>query len=168
MSQEIIVQDDELAILTPKKAFSLGHVIITTIQEYRILEEVPPSTLARMFQISNKLSSVLFEQLGCHGTNILIQNGLGAGQTNPRFSINVIPRFEKDNLKLEWTPTPAEPEKLQNAQTKFLDLDKEENEKKYLEAQKAKAEETKKLQVIKSSDEKKKRNYFVRSLEKVA
>jgi diadenosine tetraphosphate (Ap4A) HIT family hydrolase len=121
-----------------------------------------------MFQVANKISSVLFEKLNCHGTNILIQNGVGAGQINPRFSINVIPRFENDKLKLEWTPTPTEPEKINSVQTRFNEIDNAEKEKKYLEAQKLKAEETKKTLLIKSSDEKRKRNYFVRSLEKVA
>ncbi len=168
MSEEIIVQDEEIVVLTPKRGISLGHVIIAPVNEYRIIEEVPSTTLSRMFQVANKISSVLFEKLNCHGTNILIQNGVGAGQINPRFSINVIPRFENDKLKLEWTPTPTEPEKINSVQTRFNEIDNAEKEKKYLEAQKLKAEETKKTLLIKSSDEKRKRNYFVRSLEKVA
>lgn len=168
MNQEIIVQDEEIIVLSPKKAFTAGHVIITTVQEYNIIEEVPHHVLSRMFQIANKLSSVLFDQMKCHGTNLLVQNGLGAGQINSRFSINIIPRFENDNIKLEWTPSPADPEKIQSSFNRFESADKEEKEKQYAETQKAKASESKKIQTINSSDEKRKRNYYIRSLEKVA
>lgn len=168
MTQEIITQDEEIIVLTPKKGIIEGHVIIAPVNEYTILEEVPPALIARMFQVANKISSVLFEKLHCHGTNIMIQNGVGAGQTNPRFSINIIPRFEKDHLKLDWTPTPVEPEKINAAQNRFQELDSAEKEKKYLAEQKAKAEETKKTVLIKSDEDKRKRNYFVRSLERVA
>ena len=36
------------------------------------------------------------------GTNILIQNGLGAGQKVPHFAMEVIPRREEDGLQLQW------------------------------------------------------------------
>jgi diadenosine tetraphosphate (Ap4A) HIT family hydrolase len=168
MNKEIIIQDEDIIVLTPKRAITPGHVIITTVNEYHILEEVPPAIISKMFQISNKLSSVLFDTLKCHGTNILIQNGTSAGQINARISVNVIPRFDKDNLLLEWTPTAVEPEKLQIAQTKFADVEEADKSKKYLEEQKVKAEEKSKTPIIKSNEDKKKRNYFLRSLEKVA
>jgi histidine triad (HIT) family protein len=168
MSEEIIVQDEEIVVLTPKRGIVAGHVIIAPVNEYRILEEVPPSVLSRMFQIANKISSTLFDRLKCHGTNIFIENGAGAGQTNSRFSINIIPRFENDKIKLEWTPVPTEPEKINSAQNRFQEVENADKEKKYLDEQKSKAEETKKTVLIKSGDEKRKRNYFVRSLEKVA
>jgi histidine triad (HIT) family protein len=168
MTHEIIVQDDELVVLTPKKGITEGHVIIAPTADYRIIEEVPPAIISRMFQVANKISSVLFDKLRCHGTNILIQNGVGAGQINARFSINIIPRFENDKIKLEWKPTATEPEKINASQSRFQEIDSIEKEKKYLEDKKAKVEEEKKSPVIKSSDEKKKRNYYVRSLERVA
>lgn len=168
MSNEIIIQDEDVIILTPKRAIAKGHLIITTVNEYHILEEVPPLLISKMFQISNKLSSILFDSMKCHGTNILIQNGPSSGQINSRFCINIIPRYDKDDLKLDWNPTSIPPEKLQLAQTKFADVDEEEKEKKYIEEQKVKAEEKKKTKVIKSDEDKKKRNYYIRSLEKVA
>ena len=168
MTDEIVVRDDDIVVLTPKRGMIAGHIIIAPVNEYRILEEVPPAILSRMFQIANRISSVLFEKMRCQGTNILIENGVGAGQINPRFSINIIPRFENDRIKLEWTPTQTEPEKIHAAHGKFIEADSAEKEKKYLEEQKAKAEEAKKSILIKSSDEKRKRNYFVRSLERVA
>ncbi|MGV8169160.1 MAG: HIT family protein [Candidatus Nanoarchaeia archaeon] len=168
MSNEILVQDEEIIILTPKRAVSRGHIILTTVNEYTILEEVPPAIISKLFQIANKLSSILFDSLKCHGTNILIQNGLAAGQINSRFCLNIIPRYDKDSLKLDWTPSHVEPERLQQAQNKFQDVDSEEKEKKYIAEQKAKSEEKKKTEVISSGDDKRKRNYFVRSLERTA
>ncbi|MGV8162547.1 MAG: HIT family protein [Candidatus Nanoarchaeia archaeon] len=168
MNNEIIIQDEDVIVLTPKRAITKGHIIITTVNEYHILEEVPQIILSKMFQISNKLSAVLFDSMKCHGTNILIQNGPSAGQINSRFCINIIPRYDKDNLNLEWTALTASPEKIQQAQNNFADADSEEKEKKFLAEQKTKFEEKKKTKVIKSDEDKKKRNYFIRSLERVA
>ncbi|MFA6072512.1 MAG: HIT family protein [Candidatus Woesearchaeota archaeon] len=168
MTSEVIIQDEDVVVLTPKRAYTKGHIIITTVNEYKILEEVPPNIISKMFQIANKLSGVMFDLLKCHGTNILIQNGVAAGQINSRFSLNIIPRFENDKLKLDWTPTPAAPEKIQESQNRFHETDNVEKEKKFIEEQKAKVETERKSIVIKSSDDKKKRNYFMRSLEKVA
>jgi histidine triad (HIT) family protein len=164
--QEILLRDEDVVVLTPKNAVVKGHVIVAPVAEYRIIEEVPHLLLAKMFQIANKFSSVLFDTLHCHGTNILIQNGVAAGQVNARFSINVIPRYEDDGLGLEWTAKQAESEKLDLAQAKFNDVESEEKEAKVMMEQKKKAEEKKEVHVIK--DEAKKRNYLTRSLDRVA
>jgi histidine triad (HIT) family protein len=164
--QEILLRDDDVVVLTPMKSFVKGQVIVAPLEEYKIIEEVPPHLLAKMFQIANKFSSVLFDTLHCQGTSILVQNGVGAGQINKRFSINILPRYEGDGLGLEWTPKQAEAEKLDLAQARFNDVDAEEKEAKVMIDQKKKAEEKKESQVIKADD--KKKNYLARTLDRVA
>ena len=161
-----MLRDDDVMVITPKNAIVKGHVIVAPIEEYKIIEEVPHPLLAKMFQIANKFSSVLFDTMHCQGTNILVQNGVGAGQINKRFSINVIPRYEEDGLGLEWAPKQAEAEKLDAAQARFNDVDSEEREAHVIMEQKKKAEEKKETHIIKSDD--KKKNYFLRSLDRVA
>ncbi len=161
MNQEIILLDDDVIVLMPKKAICEGHVIVTPVQDILVLEQMPVSLLGKMMQIANKMSSVLFETLNCHGTNLLIQNGLPAGQIN-KFSINIIPRFENDGLKLEWSPKQAKPEQLDAALSALDSVDKKAAEEKYANSLKEKAE-TKKEKTMNDSED----NYFIKSLNRL-
>jgi histidine triad (HIT) family protein len=164
---EILLRDSDVVVLLPRKAIAEGHIIVAPVEEYKVLEQVPRPLLSKMFQIANKFSSVLFDTLHCQGTNILVQNGVAAGQINPRFSVSVIPRYEEDGLGLEWTPKQAEAEKLDEALVKFSDLDSEDGAARALEGQKKKAEEKKEANIIRD-DKKKGKSYLLRSLDRVA
>ena len=139
MEDEIILKDNDLAVLLPRKSFCKGHIILVPLKEYSIIEEVPSELLTKIFQVANKLSSVLFESLGCQGTNILVQNGVPAGQFNKLFSVNILPRYENDGLKLEWTPKQADEESLKKSLDAFSTAEKGEQQEKFLESQKEKA-----------------------------
>ena len=113
---EILLEDEELGVICPENGFSKGHIIIAPKQKFVIIEEIQDKLLEKIFQVSNKLLSVLFDNLGCQGTNLLIQNGLSAGQTNSQFSINIIPRFEDDGLDLSWQNTSISKEDLEEVE----------------------------------------------------
>jgi len=166
METELITQDEDIMVLVPRKAIVPGQIIIAPIQDIVVLEQVPDTLLQKMMQIANKMSSLLFETLKCHGTNILIQNGVSAGQIN-KFSINIIPRFENDNVVLEWEPKQVKPEQLDSASMSISLVDKKEDEAKFTQQQKAKAE-TKKVETITDKTEvKDKENYLTKSLNRL-
>ena len=100
----ILLEDDDIKVLLPEKASTAGELVIIPNKKYIILEEVPDNILKKIFQISNKLASVLFETLKCEGTNVLIQNGISAGQVTDIVSVRIIPRFGSDNVNLNWEP----------------------------------------------------------------
>lgn len=163
MEQEIILQDNDISVLAPKKAVVKGHLVIIPNQEMVILEQIPEELIAKMFQVANKLSSVLFDNLGCQGTNIIIQNGVPAGQINNVFSINIIPRFENDGLNLEWEPKKASEEELESSLKKLSSSEEEERQKKVVHENKSKAEKPKDDNVIKAEKD----NYLTRSIERL-
>ena len=99
-----IFSDELIEIVMSPKPASLGHILIYPKEHKTILEQVPDNIVSHIFNAANKLSAVLFEALGEEGTNIIIQNGLDAGQTIPHFSINIIPRKENDGINFEWKP----------------------------------------------------------------
>ncbi|MCF7866707.1 HIT family protein [Candidatus Woesearchaeota archaeon] len=162
MTKEIILEDKDVFLLMPQKAITKGHMILVPKEKYLIMEAVPPELLKKMFQTANKISTILFETMNCHGTNILIQNGEPAGQTNPNFSINIIPRYENDGLKLDWTPKPAPPEDLEETMNSFKGTEEKENQEKYLQEQKEKVSQKKEEEIIEENDEKE--NYLTKSL----
>jgi histidine triad (HIT) family protein len=100
----VLYKDEVVAVLIEKHPIVKGQLTILPVTPRKILEELSDEELARLFITANKLSIVLFEKLKCEGTNFIIRNGTSAGQTEPQFSIALIPRFENDGLGLEWKP----------------------------------------------------------------
>jgi histidine triad (HIT) family protein len=132
MRKEAIYKDEEIAILLAEEPATAGHLKIIPAKHFLIMEEIPSNILSKLFITSNKISTLLFEKLNAHGSNIIIQNGTAAGQTDNHFVIDIIPRRENDNLNLEWKPGKASEDDLSTVMlklqenTKYIDETKEE------------------------------------------
>ncbi len=107
-----IFEDDKVMAYLKEKPCTFGHIILATKKHYTILEQVPDTEIAHIFNIANKLSTAAFESLGGGGTNIIIQNGSGAGQMHPHFTIEIIPRRENDGLNFQWQPKQLSEEEM--------------------------------------------------------
>lgn len=92
-----------VAVLHPAPAI-IGHVVVMPRNHFTIIEQVPDFIVAHMAAIANKVSVALFDILHAQGTNIIIANGLAAGQKSPHFAMQVIPRFPNDGLSFAWQP----------------------------------------------------------------
>jgi diadenosine tetraphosphate (Ap4A) HIT family hydrolase len=60
-----------------------------------------------LFAVANDISVRLFEKMNISGTNIIVNNGVAAGQTVPHFMLNIIPRKENDGLDFQWPTKPV-------------------------------------------------------------
>jgi len=109
-----------IALLHPKPA-TVGHIIVVPKQHALILEETPDYVMPELFRVANKLSLTVFESLGVQGTNLLIQNGIPAGQKNSHMMLHVIPRQQNDNLPLMWQPKQGDEEKLTQLATELAE-----------------------------------------------
>lgn len=108
---KLLYEDDKVAAYLEPYPASIGHTVIAPKEHFAIVEQVPDFIMGHMLVISNKISVALFESLNVAGTNILIQNGIEAGQKHPHFCVHIIPRIENDNIELQWktlSPTPDE------------------------------------------------------------
>lgn len=94
--------DDDLIVSLKELAFTPGHIIIFPRQHYTIVEQVPDTLWQRCSVLANKVGRAIFESMGVQGTNVLVHNGLGAGQGVPHVAIEVIPRQPEDGLPLQW------------------------------------------------------------------
>ncbi len=101
---EILYEDQDIIIAIKDTAAIAGQITIFPKDHFTILEMVPDAILKRCASLSNHVSTTIFETMGCQGTNIIVQNGLGAGQKVPHFAIEVLPRREGDGLNLQWEP----------------------------------------------------------------
>ncbi|HYD03712.1 MAG TPA: HIT family protein [Alphaproteobacteria bacterium] len=110
--KNILFENENIIIMLGVEPSVNGHIQIFPKQHFTILEQIPNDALNMLVDASNKVSMILFEVMKVHGTNIIISNGVPAGQKIPHFSIDIIPRRNDDSLKLDWDLKQASPESL--------------------------------------------------------
>jgi histidine triad (HIT) family protein len=100
--QKKIYEDDEIiAFLNPTPSVH-GHTLVAPKKHLQIITQLDDKTVERMFFVSQQISSLLYDAVGAEGTNIIIQNGVVAGQKHAHFLMNIIPRAKDDGLSFEW------------------------------------------------------------------
>ena len=99
---QIVYDDDHFIAFVQEKAIVPGQITIIPRVKYTIFEMLPSGMLGALSTVVKKVSEAVFETLQCHGTNVLIENGISAGQDQPVMSVHVIPRFTEDGIGLEW------------------------------------------------------------------
>jgi len=117
----MLFENEKIFVMLSPEPVALGHVLVLPKAHAPVIEAVPDFVVGEMFNVANKVGVAVFEGLGAHGTNILVQNGPTAGQTQNHTMINVIPRFENDNAKLDWTPKPSNDDDLSTMEGKIKD-----------------------------------------------
>lgn len=121
-SKSVTVYEDERAtVFLLSKGFTLGHLKVVPKNHFSILEQMPGDLLSYTMLIANRFASILFDTLGLHGTNVLIQNGIDAGQSIPHFSIDVVPRRPNDGLNFKWDMNKASHESLEGMKNIFIE-----------------------------------------------
>jgi len=102
IENNLIYEDNIMLAFLKEKPCTSGHIIIVPKEHFTIMEQVPNEIIGKMFDFSNILSGILFEVMQIQGTNIIINNGFE--QDVPHFSINILPRTEKDDLNFNFKP----------------------------------------------------------------
>jgi histidine triad (HIT) family protein len=119
-----IYEDDSVMAVLDVNGSNPGHCFVMPKAHYPIIEQVPDHEIGKLFQVSNKISTAIFESLGVQGTNIFVANGIPAGQTVAHFTINVIPRKENDGINLQWQPKQMSEEEMSTVELKLKDSSK--------------------------------------------
>jgi histidine triad (HIT) family protein len=163
-SMKIVFEDKEVIAFLKQKPATFGHIILTTKKHYTIMDQVPDFEINHVFKIANKLSSAVFEALGGGGTNIIVQNGSGAGQIHPHFCVEIIPRRDNDGLNFQWANKQLSEEEMSTVEltikqeTASLVIGSGEKKKEVVEENK----ETKTLKEKKGEE-----NYLLKSLRRI-
>jgi histidine triad (HIT) family protein len=116
-----ILYEDDLFIAFLSDNTIVGHTIIIPKNHYIILEMVPDEILNKLGKIINKLSLSLVESISAFGINVIINNGTSAKQQIPHFSIDLIPRFDNDNINFFWNPKQLNSEEFNEIELKIKD-----------------------------------------------
>jgi histidine triad (HIT) family protein len=110
-SYKIYEDDVCLAFLDISQA-TIGHTLIIPKKHFDDIFSLDEETAKHIFDITRKISKNIKEKLNVSAVNILNNSGELAGQTIKHFHIHVIPRYENDNLKIEFSSNKLSPEQF--------------------------------------------------------
>jgi histidine triad (HIT) family protein len=116
-SFNVIYEDNDCFAILHESPSIIGHSILIPKKHATIIEELDDSVVQHLFIASNKISSLLFDGMGAHGTNIILNNGSAAGQELPHIIVHILPRKEGDKLNFDWPIKRASEEELKTAQS---------------------------------------------------
>jgi len=93
-----------------------GHTLVVPKTHHDRIVDTPPEVLRRLIVVVQKIAQAQIAGLKADGVNVSQANGKTAGQIVPHIHFHVIPRFESDGHKWNWTPKqyddPAEMKQL--------------------------------------------------------
>ena len=79
-----------------------GHCLIVPKRHTQTLMEMGDEDLAAAIKAAKKVAKALSLSFGA-GFNVVMNNGKEAGQLVNHSHIHVIPRFQKDRLRIKWS-----------------------------------------------------------------
>ncbi len=160
-----IYEDEQIFVMHAQKPATFGHIIVLPKKHYMIIEQVPDFEVAEIFAKINKISIAIFEGVGAQGTNIMLQNGVAAGQQSSHLMIHIIPRRENDGIGLMWPPKQMSEEEMSTIELKLKEAAKDIGA---FEKEPPKPIVMKKdVEEIKQAPEGEEENYMIKQLERI-
>jgi len=108
-SRKVYEDEDVIAILDVNPA-NPGHILIMPREHYSIMPQMPDNEMGHIFMVAKALSNASLRALEVQGSNIIVANGVAAGQRAQHFMVHLIPRKENDNIDFQ-IPQKTIPEK---------------------------------------------------------
>ena len=79
-----------------------GHALVTVKAHAENLYELDARQAAAVFQTAARLSRAIRKAYAPEGLTLYQANGAAAGQTVYHFHLHLVPRYEKDGMRLTW------------------------------------------------------------------
>lgn len=98
-----IYEDDKVISFLDIMPANKGHCLIVPRQHAGNLVEMDESDLEAMIKAARKVARALSLSCGNGSFNLVMNNGKEAGQVVNHAHIHLIPRFQKDRLRLKWS-----------------------------------------------------------------
>lgn len=99
-----IYENDSIISFLDISPANKGHCLVMPKNHYETLLETPDNNINQTIIMAKKIARAMNLSLGNEGFNILINNKKEAGQLVPHLHFHIIPRFDNDNIKLNWQP----------------------------------------------------------------
>ncbi|MFC2016574.1 HIT family protein [Chloroflexota bacterium] len=99
-SKKVYEDDDVVAVLDVNPA-NPGHILIMPKEHYSIMPQIPDDEVGHIFLVAKALSNTSLRALEVQGSNIIVANGVAAGQRAQHFMVHLIPRKENDGVDFQ-------------------------------------------------------------------
>ncbi len=93
---EIVFEDEKIISFLDIRPVNHGHTLVIPKQHFENFLSVPPEYLSLLTKETQNIAQALKKSLGADGFNIIVNQGLAAGQTIFHFHFHIIPRFFND------------------------------------------------------------------------
>jgi histidine triad (HIT) family protein len=114
-----VYEDSDILVLMEIMPASKGHILILPKQHYQFIQEIPEKLLNKIFYFVKTISPILVKESDAKSLSIYIPQGQLAGQRIQHFVINMIPRYENDNLVFDWEHKKADEKELEKLSEKI-------------------------------------------------
>ena len=91
-----------------------GHCLVVPKTHMQTLLEMSDNDLISTMKVAKKVAKALSLSLGNASFNIVMNNGKEAGQLVNHAHIHLIPRFQKDRLRIKWSHLKYEENELKD------------------------------------------------------
>src|ERR1700722_14757056 len=108
----IVDQDEHTVAFMDINPATRGHALVIPRIHTPDLLSIDPGQLAAVTTASQRLAIHAKERLKADGINVINSCGAAAWQTVFHFHMHVIPRYERDPLRLPWLPQPGDPAEI--------------------------------------------------------
>lgn len=95
-----VYEDENVLAFLDIAPVNYGHTLIIPKKHYSNLEEISEEELCKVISVVKKVGKAMKDKLGVAGYNVGVNNDPVAGQIVPHVHFHVMPRNEKDGLKL--------------------------------------------------------------------
>lgn len=134
-SYKIFEDENFLAILDIMPA-SRGHTIILPKQHIQFLTQLDDELTKQLSLIVKKIIPTIINITKAQGIDVFVAQAQGIDQKVPHLAINLIPRYENDNLSFEWPKKQAQEKELHDlhkkisfALSKIIEVEEEKEQK---------------------------------------
>lgn len=102
ISSATIYENSDFKVILDVSPATRGHALILPKEHFDNIFDMDSDTAAKLFGLASASARAMKKELLCDGLNIVQNNGAIAGQTVSHFHMHLIPRYENDNVKIEW------------------------------------------------------------------
>ena len=100
-----IYEDDGVICFLDIMPANKGHCLVIPKNHSKDLSDMKDEDAEASIKAAKKVAKALSLSLGCQGFNLVMSNGLEAGQVVFHSHIHIVPRFKDDGLKIKWPHT---------------------------------------------------------------
>ena len=100
-ASQVFADDDVIAFLDIHPV-NFGHLLIVPRAHHATLAELPESLAMAVARQVPRLTRAILAATAAPGLNLVVNNGLVAGQTIDHVHWHLIPRFEGDQVNWPW------------------------------------------------------------------